>query len=106
MRIESGDGRIRLYPEGALNSVNASELEKEIFAALKAEPGAEVEADCEKLTSISSVGLRLMLKIHRETGGWESLRKPWIPWRSEQIRIQRISDLSSRIRKRWAGYSA
>lgn len=54
-----------LCPEGNITSVNAISLEKEILFAVNAHPGLPVSIDAEKLTYISSAGLRVLMKINR-----------------------------------------
>lgn len=71
MKVDSRVEGSKLYicPCGHISSANAAEAEAAVNAALENAPGYEVVVDAENLEYISSVGLRMILRLkkaHRE----------------------------------------
>ncbi|MBR4196939.1 MAG: phosphotransferase [Synergistaceae bacterium] len=54
-----------LYLEGRIDSNNAAETEKSLLTSAEESPGAEIIIDAEKLTYISSAGLRVLMKLRK-----------------------------------------
>lgn len=63
--IENLDGIYSVYLSGAVDSVDAPDIEKEIDR--KVPDGSSVVVDCEKLERISSAGLRVFLRLKKRT---------------------------------------
>lgn len=59
------NGTLTLKPEGRIDTSNASEAEKELFALVDEHMPDKVIIDAEKLNYISSVGLRVILKLKK-----------------------------------------
>ena len=57
-----------MYPEGHINSQNASEFEREAMAVIDGVRWASVVVDAEQLVYISSAGLRVLMRIMRRAG--------------------------------------
>lgn len=57
------DQVLTIYLEGAIDSVNAPEAEALVMACYQAQPVSKIVLDAEKLTYISSSGLRILLKL-------------------------------------------
>ena len=68
MRKVFDNNLLTIFPEGRIDSNNASEIESEMFEALKANPEAMIQVDAEKLEYISSAGLRVLMKLRKQTG--------------------------------------
>lgn len=68
MRTELADGTLTMYPEGHINSQNASEFEREAMAVIDGVRWASVVVDAEQLVYISSAGLRVLMRIMRRAG--------------------------------------
>ena len=64
-RVENDS--LYLQPLGRVDSSNAAVLEKEIFDVLKAHPGLTPVLDCDALEYISSAGLRVVLRLRKES---------------------------------------
>ena len=58
MKFIEEKGALIFFPEGHIDSNNASSFEKELMQALNDHPGREPVLDAEKLKYISSAGLR------------------------------------------------
>lgn len=69
MRHEFEGERLTAYLTGKIDSTNAPEIEKELYALIEAHPGAAVTADAKSLAYISSAGLRALLRVHKLSGG-------------------------------------
>ncbi len=54
--------------EGRIDTNNAAEVEKMITSSIESHPGEEVAFDASKLEYISSAGLRVLMKVRKETG--------------------------------------
>ena len=68
MRKVFDNNLLTIFLEGRIDSNNASEIESEMFEALKANPEAIIQVDAEKLEYISSAGLRVLMKLRKQTG--------------------------------------
>ena len=68
MRITEEKGALIFFPEGRIDSSNASFFEKELMQALNDHPGMEPVLDAERLEYISSAGLRVMLHLRQKYG--------------------------------------
>ena len=66
IRGELIDGKVILHLSGRIDSNNAQEAEKEIFAFLGDKTGPSVEVECSDLDYISSAGLRILLHLRKE----------------------------------------
>ena len=53
--------------EGRIDTNNAAEVEKMITSSIESHPGEEVAVDASKLEYISSAGLRVLMKVRKET---------------------------------------
>ena len=60
------NGALNIALEGRLDTVTAPELESFIGANCD---GGTIAIDCEKLTYVSSAGLRVLLGAHKKTKG-------------------------------------
>lgn len=58
---------LTLVLEGRIDSNNASSMEADIFAAVNVYPDAAVCLDAEKLEYISSAGLRVLMKLRKQS---------------------------------------
>ena len=67
MRSEIRNGALVIFPEGRVDSSNASEVESEIEKIRAANPAEELILDLEALDYISSAGLRVILRLRKET---------------------------------------
>ena len=65
MNTKLGNGKLTIALEGRIDSNNASQFEKDLFAALDAAPDAPPVLDAEKLEYISSAGLRVLMKLRK-----------------------------------------
>ena len=65
MKTMLNNDRLTIQLEGRVDSNNASALEQEIMAAVSEAPDSEIAVDAEKLTYISSAGLRMLLKLRK-----------------------------------------
>ncbi len=68
MTINEKDGRIIISLEGRIDSNNAAQTEKDIFDIFGANEGKEITFDADKLSYISSAGLRVLLKAQKSKG--------------------------------------
>ncbi|MBR1914108.1 MAG: STAS domain-containing protein [Lachnospiraceae bacterium] len=67
MKAEQSDGKLVIHLEGRIDSNNASAIEQEIHDAVAGHEAAELVFDAEKLTYISSAGLRVLMKMAKRT---------------------------------------
>ncbi|MBQ5952227.1 MAG: anti-sigma factor antagonist [Lachnospiraceae bacterium] len=65
MTFTEENGRVKIALEGRIDSNNAPAVEKELMDALEGRRGAPVTLDAEKLTYISSAGLRVILHVKK-----------------------------------------
>ena len=65
MKTAIENNKLTLFTEGRIDSNNAAEVEREILAAVGANPGADIVIDAENLEYISSAGLRVLLSTHK-----------------------------------------
>ena len=65
MNTKLDNGKLTLALEGRIDSNNAAQFEKELFAALDAAPDAAPVLDAENLAYISSAGLRVLMKLRK-----------------------------------------
>ena len=56
---------LTLFFEGELNSFNSEEVEKEIEAILKNNKFSSIVLDMDKLTYISSAGIRIIIRLRK-----------------------------------------
>ncbi len=68
MRTTLKDNKLTLYPEGRIDTNNANQIEQEALAAVEENAGADLVIDAEKLEYISSAGLRVLMKLRKQTG--------------------------------------
>ncbi len=68
MKFEEEKNVITIFLEGEVNAQNTAELQKEIDDIIAAHPGAEVIFDADKLSFISSAGLRMLLSTQKKLG--------------------------------------
>ena len=66
MHIENSSLTVSL--EGRIDSTNAQAVETELFQAVNDHPGTGLTIDADRLEYISSAGLRVLMKLRRETG--------------------------------------
>ena len=67
MRTELHDDTLTIFLEGRIDSNNAAEIESQIMEALSQKTeDSEVEINAEKLSYISSAGLRVLLKVRKK----------------------------------------
>ena len=59
------DGKLTIGLDGRIDSNNAAQFERELFAALDAAPDAAPVLDAENLAYISSAGLRVLMKLRK-----------------------------------------
>lgn len=57
---------LTLFFEGELNSFNSEEVEKEIEAILKNNKFSSIVLDMDKLTYISSAGIRIVIRLRKQ----------------------------------------
>ena len=65
MKTAIESNKLTLFTEGRIDSNNAAEVEREILAAVGANPGADIVIDAENLEYISSAGLRVLMKLRK-----------------------------------------
>ncbi|MBQ9326235.1 MAG: anti-sigma factor antagonist [Clostridia bacterium] len=68
MQYTLENSRLTLYLEGRIDAGNAPAWESEIFSVLGTHHGAELVMDAAGLSYISSAGLRILMKLRRQTG--------------------------------------
>ena len=68
MKIAKEKNALTIFLEGEINAQNTDALQKEINDILASHPGAEILFDADKLTYISSAGLRLLLSTQKKLG--------------------------------------
>ena len=68
MKTTLDENTLTLYPEGRIDTNNAIQIEKEALAAVEASPGADIVIDAKDLKYISSAGLRVLMKLRKQTG--------------------------------------
>ncbi len=68
MRIIENEGKLTVYLEGRIDTNNAPQVEKDIFAAIGQDKEKPVTIDAEKLEYISSAGLRVLMKLRKNIG--------------------------------------
>lgn len=59
---------LTIFLEGEINAQNASVCQEEVTGLLEVNPEAKVVFDAEKLTYISSAGLRIILSAYKKLG--------------------------------------
>ena len=57
---------LTLFFEGELNSFNSEEVEKEIEVILKNNKFSSIVLDMDKLTYISSAGIRIIIRLRKQ----------------------------------------
>ena len=65
MRTEVFDRTLVLHLEGCLDAGNAEAVQKEMEEAILRNPSETLQLDATNLTSISSMGLRVLLAISK-----------------------------------------
>lgn len=68
MKTQLENNTLTLYLEGRIDTNNAAAVEKEIMDAVAASPGAALALDAAGLEYISSAGLRVLMKLRKQTG--------------------------------------
>ena len=68
MKTTLENNRLTLSLEGRIDSNNAAAMEREIMAAVREAPGAELAIDADALEYISSAGLRVLMKLRKQAG--------------------------------------
>lgn len=68
MKTTLDEKTLTLYPEGRIDTNNAVQIEQEALAAVEASPGADIVIDAQDLKYISSAGLRVLMKLRKQTG--------------------------------------
>ena len=67
MKTAMKDNQLTLFLEGRIDSTNAAAAERDIMAAVGENPGAEIVVDMENLNYISSAGLRVLMKLRKQS---------------------------------------
>ena len=68
MEAYEESGTLVVCPEGAVDAACAAQVEAEIRGHIALHPGLRLCVDAERITYISSSGLRVLLKLRRESG--------------------------------------
>lgn len=68
MRHTAQDGTLTIFPEGRIDSLNASEFREEFEELISCYPDMELVLDAENLEYISSAGLRVLLRLQKDHG--------------------------------------
>lgn len=74
MRTETEAGRVVVYLEGRISSLNAEETQRELQKIMTENPERELVIDAGALEYISSAGLRVLLQIARSQGNALTVR--------------------------------
>ena len=69
MRTQLEKNQVIIFPEGKIGSSNSPQFQKDLESIVAANPGKEPVLDAERLSYISSAGLRVLLQLTK------SLRK-------------------------------
>lgn len=67
MNYKLSDGTLTIFLEGRIDSGNASDIEKELFSIISEKQDQVIMLDTEKLDYISSAGLRILMKICKQS---------------------------------------
>ena len=62
------DNRLIIILDGRVDSMNAKQVEEDIRRLISENPTDALTLDCEKLTMISSAGLRMVLRLKQSIG--------------------------------------
>ena len=68
MKTRIENNRLTAYLEGRIDSTNAPAVEAELLGAVNDHPGAAIVLDADRLAYISSAGLRVLMKLRKQTG--------------------------------------
>lgn len=68
MKTMLENNSLTIYLEGRIDSTNAPAVETEVLGAVNANPGTALTIDADKLEYISSAGLRVLMKLRKQTG--------------------------------------
>lgn len=68
MRTKIDNNILTIFLEGRIDTNNAPTVEAELFAHLNQNPGAKLALDASALEYISSAGLRVLMKLRKQTG--------------------------------------
>ena len=68
MKTRIENNRLTAYLEGRIDSTNAPAVEAELLGAVNDHPGAAIVLDADRLEYISSAGLRVLMKLRKQTG--------------------------------------
>ena len=68
MKAETAGGSLTLYLKGRIDSENADAVYRELTLETEKDPGVRIILDAEKLTYISSAGLRVLMKLRKSLG--------------------------------------
>jgi uncharacterized protein (TIGR02172 family) len=74
MKAVEENGKLCIELAGKINSTNAPDFEQELASALSAHPGLEPLLDAGDLEYISSAGLRVLLRLQKNTAGKITVR--------------------------------
>ncbi len=101
MSIFFNDNAVTLCLEGQLDSSNAASLERAALEAVNAVSGARIIIDAQKLTYISSAGLRVLLRLRKQAGYSISIRdvSPEVYSILETTGFNQLFDIQRHIRE-------
>ena len=68
MKTNFENNVLTIYLEGRVDSANASAVEAELLEEVNGNPGAALILDADGLEYISSAGLRVLMKLRKQTG--------------------------------------
>lgn len=68
MKTNFENNVLTIYLEGRVDSANAPAVEAELLGAVNGNPGAALILDADGLEYISSAGLRVLMKLRKQTG--------------------------------------
>ena len=65
LRFEKKDRALTVFLAGHISSLNAPEIEQDLFRILRENPAQQLILDCEELDYIASAGLRVLLRLKK-----------------------------------------
>lgn len=66
MITKSDNNVLTIFLDDRIDAQNAAQTEKDLLSAVREGPDKDLVLDAEKLTYISSAGLRILLKLRKE----------------------------------------
>lgn len=66
MITKSDNNVLTIFLDDRIDAQNAAQTEKDLLSAVREVPDRDLVLDAEKLTYISSAGLRILLKLRKE----------------------------------------